>query len=757
MLLTAFSATAVAWGGDPERPLLLRLADEKDPGHATARHEWDALAPSARLARLRDGLASPDPAVARVAALAADPDALSNDEIRRQMETIFRQPDVDVMWRWNTYEWSKASPIPASLGTVDIVHLWRALASLDQLEPGDDLGQIHRAMLPEHVEALVPLLETAGTSVFEALFGSLELVADHVGDDAHRGVLAKALLYGLARLRAERDGKPRPKLDSVEARIDGPGLPPAFVAIARSSWGLEESGLDVAPGKAAGLNTAAPLQWLHEWAKTLAPEAKDIPFLVEVLRSPRSPKTARAWCVRKLGAFDTVDAANAIAEAALAEDEAAAFAAAALVKKGKPERWRQLIQKDQETARLLEWEMDPEKARTRWLDALISGEAHEIPPGLGGERARAEAAQSWGVVVRDEDMRWIADRLVEPEVPPRNLVDFFTEVAPDFATSAAAARMAVALRDPPYNSEGWHATNWTIEPCAVIERQDPKVLLGLLTHWAETQKGDGHHLALMLLARLGDAGHVPAMLESWPEWDLDQPTLGRVHDPRVEAFLAGKVASADEDVALAALHALAIFRGVPELRHYEMWPSLPDAKAQVEERAKALAEVKRMVLSGDVIGATIAHGVTTEDLGFVKDPRALDRLRRLRRDRLDEGYPLYWSATAGLAIAGDEDATREYGGFLRDGRTWMLDSQQDETILFTRAHPEWIDFWVDRLESNCCTAFQAYVVLNNIYPTMPIDHVVSDGGLMKSIARKWLEKHRGSFVWSRILDAWVPK
>jgi hypothetical protein len=84
----------------------------------------------------------------------------------------------------------------------------------------------------------------------------------------------------------------------------------------------------------------------------------------------------------------------------------------------------------------------------------------------------------------------------------------------------------------------------------------------------------------------------------------------------------------------------------------------------------------------------------------------------------------------------------------------MLDSQQTRRSS-SREPTWWIDFWVDRLESNCCTAFQAYVVLNNIYPTMPIEHVVSDGGLMKSVA-KVARKHRGSFVWSRIVGRRVP-
>src|SRR5262245_10208502 len=76
----------------PPRPLLARAADEKDPGHEEALAAWKALAPADRAALARVSLRAPDPGTALVAAIAADPETLSLEELHLQSEAQAPDP-----------------------------------------------------------------------------------------------------------------------------------------------------------------------------------------------------------------------------------------------------------------------------------------------------------------------------------------------------------------------------------------------------------------------------------------------------------------------------------------------------------------------------------------------------------------------------------------------------------------------------------------------------------------------------------------
>src|SRR5262245_18909336 len=80
-----------AGAGDASGPLLARMGDEKDPGHAAAIEAWGRLKPAERVALVREGLAAAAPdgtpvdaLVAKTAAALADWSWLDLGELRRQ-------------------------------------------------------------------------------------------------------------------------------------------------------------------------------------------------------------------------------------------------------------------------------------------------------------------------------------------------------------------------------------------------------------------------------------------------------------------------------------------------------------------------------------------------------------------------------------------------------------------------------------------------------------------------------------------------
>jgi hypothetical protein len=68
---------------------------------------------------------------------------------------------------------------------------------------------------------------------------------------------------------------------------------------------------------------------------------------------------------------------------------------------------------------------------------------------------------------------------------------------------------------------------------------------------------------------------------------------------------------------------------------------------------------------------------------------------------------------------------------------------------------EWIDFWVSRINTNCCVSFYAISTLTEVFPTIPLEHdQILDYGRKDRFARAWIDRY--SFRHSRILDGLVP-
>jgi len=92
---------------------------------------------------------------------------------------------------------------------------------------------------------------------------------------------------------------------------------------------------------------------------------------------------------------------------------------------------------------------------------------------------------------------------------------------------------------------------------------------------------------------------------------------------------------------------------------------------------------------------------------------------------------------------------------MREGRTWLLDGLADPYVLTLGGRPEWIDFWLSRVNTNCCLSFIAIeCVLSPIYPRIPLEHDgIVDYASKERFARAWLAAH--AFRPSRIVDGLV--
>jgi hypothetical protein len=140
-------------------------------------------------------------------------------------------------------------------------------------------------------------------------------------------------------------------------------------------------------------------------------------------------------------------------------------------------------------------------------------------------------------------------------------------------------------------------------------------------------------------------------------------------------------------------------------------------------------------------------------LGLAKDPRVVERLE-IWRDRRE--FQLYWVATACLAMQGLEPARSEWRGFLGEARTFLLDDLTYWRLFTLDGDPEWTADWVTRLDANCCYCRHAQECVKASFPTFPFPHYVGGSGRTRRGAEAWFARHKGSFVWSPILDGWIP-
>jgi hypothetical protein len=201
-----------------------------------------------------------------------------------------------------------------------------------------------------------------------------------------------------------------------------------------------------------------------------------------------------------------------------------------------------------------------------------------------------------------------------------------------------------------------------------------------------------------------------------------------VKDPRVRTFLEERVRAGGSEALESAMAALAVWHGMPE----RVAGAFMDVDSERTGSA-AFVEALKLLLDGDAVGAALLLVKGEEfELGAVRDPRAVAALGALRSDRRH-----YWEATAGLVLAGDKDARRELAGLFLDGRTWIFYPVQDGRVFTFGMDPEWIDFWVHRIDATCCIGFSALESFGQLFPLLCTRGVGRRTGVQDLIERWW--------------------
>ncbi len=766
LALAVCLTTMVGVGAAEDEPLLLRLNRPDVEGYEDARAVWEALTASERVALLREGLASPEPALAEVAAAEIGGQYLSLDEIHRRQVLLQDRFGAAVGSRQHVWGVGGTPPV----GAPDVVPLWTALAGRTEVPRKGTLELLHRVTLPEHLPELVPLLAKGDEHYFESLFWTVCLVANYDASDRFRVSVERGLEFGLRRLQLER----RRNHEALRAHLFDPeqpawvgeGLPPGFVAIARATWGLDPDGFRKAEDAGGDvLQGLPPYRWLHRQAARFTPIEKDGPFLTEVVRSWSVPLDERWWAMRHLLRLSPDWGGDVIRALVGRDTKVDVVVAAALAEAGRPDLWHALDEDDEQGERRryspLAWAVDPEWARAAWLDYAL-GKIEEGYPVLAGGEAldlgpleRARYRYDWGVVIRDEDLRWIAARLAEAEVPALFEAEFLARVLPEALTPGRASDLAARMGSMTVSDEEddwlmWAETEATLGALEVANRD---ALCEVLSTWVSKLEGYDRQQVLVWLAKLGDTSRVPEMLQSWPEWDIDGAALGHVRDDRVAAFLKERLLQAEGEEAGSAFAALCIFHGVPSL----IFDCFLVNASDVEDDPAWRKAVERL-LAGDAVGAILADEPCVARLGLIPDTRVEAYLRRAREDRAGETY---WPATAGLALHGDAAARAELLALVREGRMWFFDGllqSPDAVVLTCDGDTDFLDAWVGLVESNCCIGWAAEeVVFRERFPTMPVASTITGGFTTSAEVRAWLERYRGRMRYSRILGGWLPR
>ncbi len=697
-IVAALAASARA-DDAADRALLAGVAASE----ADATAAWDALPAVDRVRILRAGLLG-ESEVAAFAAREASPWDLDLGELARQFRILAAQS-----------EWDGDA---ACIGGAEVVPAWRTL-------PPDVLvgGEAHRVTRVGDVPALVTLASERA-DLRAAIHDDLRIVAQCT--DRHRAALARAFRDDLS----ARDGADPPPTPPA-----GSGLPADFVALAHARWGLE--GLNTLQREA---RSSVPGWWLLRWRAELTPTAADVAFIERV--ADTSPdRDARVWALRHLA---RLRAGGSVAWllARVPDDELPdPDVAAVLALAGERSAWERLraarpVTRDEPLA----WELAPESARAAWADD---------PAALTRSR-RAELRFEYGVDVTDADVARLAAELPRSPDGLAAALRAYATCASEGLRGETLAQFARAL-----------ATRDGAEACAALREDDVRVVLGLLElrapdaldavtrAWLE-QGGDVGALAASARLRAGLATDVRTLFALWRgaprgrPWD-DAWVVGLADGEEVADRLRA-VAEGEGEFASAAVQALAARSG-PDGGACD-WLTPPDDDWTVTPWDAARAAV----LAGRPHAA--ADGLL--DAG-VADPHLVsalsdERLAALRGQRNDGAY---WPATLALALRGDSAARAELDRALAENRTPLLDPLQFDTdprrARFLAARH------IERLEHNCCAAFQARVALRALFATIPLDEHWNPVEVESDVAAAWLRENEAHLAWSAVAETWLVR
>ncbi|MCU0724601.1 MAG: hypothetical protein MUE73_02245, partial [Planctomycetes bacterium] len=575
------------------------------------------------------------------------------------------------------------------------------------------------------------------------------------GTERYRAEAARGFCYALRRFTCEEAGTEPPSLTDVSLDGPGGGLPSSFVALVRHRVPMAGAPEPEAGDRATWI---PPLPWLRRWARDLTPAVCDLPFLATITREARDLED-RAWALRAAGRIADPGAAGFLARTAAGADETALFAAAELAKDGKPERFRELLAewRGDEIAEALAFEAIPDEAVRRWIERVAEPPAEDpwddplLDPGAEADTERLAA---FGVEVGDEMREALAAALPVERMTVETLAWFLTGVSAAPLRGPALEKILARLREYEVAEEDLFDPTMLSELLALLEVRVPDRLVALLHHWVEHREGGLRGRALRTLGFLGDTRFTPELIDLWSvegeDWYPELMSwLGRVKDPRVAEFLAGRVRAGDPGVAGPAMTALAVLHGLPERLARVFGTVSPDVGAGTFDTAR------KLLLDGDAIGAVLLlfdprGPVDLVELGTVADPRAVERLGMLRSDRR-----AFLEATAGLSLAGDMPAQSDWAGLLRDGRTWLFYPLLNGRAFTFGGDPEWVEFWVDRVDATCCLGFAALEVLGEIFPLL-CTREVGRRAEVKDLIERWWRKNRDTLAFSRILDGWIP-
>src|SRR5262249_47094006 len=156
----------------------------------------------------------------------------------------------------------------------------------------------------------------------------------------------------------------------------------------------------------------------------------------------------------------------------------------------------------------------------------------------------------------------LADRIAAAKLPLSTELWFYAEVFPDALTPDAAAQFASTWVPRVQDADPREKATATV--LALLDARSPEATLAMLRGWSKAAGKETKPRVMGLLAAVGGAAMLDGMCAGWREGRDDRRFLGRVADPKVEAFLRERSASADLEEQAAAVEALAIRYGCPE-------------------------------------------------------------------------------------------------------------------------------------------------------------------------------------------------
>ena len=758
-LLLHLGASPGTAGAD-EAELIRSLAKIDTTTDSDALERWRGLEARERIAILRRTLASEDEEVATLAALALGAEHLDVAEIRHQADLLARHPALVLEPPVGLSAWREGE-LDAPWGSCDVPTFFHALATEpDALAGSGSVQTLHKMMIEEHVPALAALLPQAGPCLLRQLLWFLGVAADHDWDERMRPVLARAAVYGLARLRAEGTDDRVPPLEELELRLDVPaegGLPPTLRDLHAAFGSRDDSRhLVVSEGHAAAdVNATAWWRWTGRWLRELSegPEAERV--LPAMLADPDLAAWAHGgaellWSASQLDAAELV----ALREQATGLKGDAARAALLLALRG--EWW--LLQEHLDLEAW--WRADP-----LYAHRVLPAAAEHATSGLDFvlehvDRARAivrraqalrsalpEEIESFALSreangYSDAERAWIAAQLDIGGAPPPARALYHALVLP----SGLGRQRAAQLRQDLAGADPTSWVGWTpallLPALAMLEVDDAAATCDVLDRWVDTWP-EHRETLLLWLARLGDARRAAEIVAAARSWYPEERLfLGRIQGAVVGAALDVRIRADTPDDVVFALLAWLQREGLPEAcvrSLVDTW--LPQDPSFVAARAAwQRGDARESVWLA-------AQAAAPWTWGLLDDARSVPALRALRGDAA-RGQVL--QAIVGLALAGDADAQIDLRAFLAEDRYFLVIELTDE-LWRAIASPWLVEHCLARWESNCCLHTHAYEVMRALYPNLPFQHGSSDAG--QRDVEAWYRA--GPSAYSRLVDGYV--